>query len=329
MLQQLAQSSKPFLVIGRAGMDLYADPVGARTEDAQQFVTALGGSSANIAVALSKFGQLCSLVTCVSDDAVGRFVTNQLRHYGVDTSKVRKVSSDCRTSLAVVESRVEEHQSVIYRNNAADFQMDRADVESIDYSAYRAVIVTGTCLTLEPSRSATLLALRRAREAGIPCVMDLDYRPYSWESAGAAKQVYEAALDQLDLIVGNDDEFGHMAGAYDQGEAYAQALSARGKYAIYKRGELGSRTFGPDSLVIDTGIFRVTPLKPTGAGDSFLGGLLSALCRGESLQQAILQGSACAAIVVSRVGCAPAMPDLEQLENFIQRMDTAEQVSGV
>ncbi|HSG03035.1 MAG TPA: 5-dehydro-2-deoxygluconokinase [Marinobacterium sp.] len=322
-------ADKPFLVVGRAGMDLYADPVGARTEDAAQFVTALGGSSANIAVALSKFGKPCALVTCVSDDAIGRFVTNQLRHYGVDASKVRKINSDCRTSLAVVESRVEDHQSVIYRNNAADFQMDQGDVESIDYSAYCGLIVTGTCLTLEPSRSATLLALRKAREAGIPCVMDLDYRPYSWESAGAAKQVYEAALDQLDVIVGNDDEFGHMAGEYEDGESYARALSARGKYAIYKRGEKGSRTFGPNELVIDTGIFQVTPLKPTGAGDSFLGGLLASLCRGNSLQQALLDGSACAAMVVSRVGCAPAMPDLKQLESFMEQTDTPEQVLGV
>ena len=67
-----------FLVIGRAGMDLYADPPGTRTEDATRFTSALGGSSANIAVALIRQGCRAALATCVSDDAIGRFCQNQL-----------------------------------------------------------------------------------------------------------------------------------------------------------------------------------------------------------------------------------------------------------
>jgi 5-dehydro-2-deoxygluconokinase len=83
----------------------------------------MGGSSANIAAGLVKFGCKAALVTKVSDDAVGWYCLNQLDHYGVDRSHVAKITGECRTSLAVYETRVEEHQSVIYRNNAADFQM--------------------------------------------------------------------------------------------------------------------------------------------------------------------------------------------------------------
>ena len=310
------KADKPILVIGRAGMDLYPDPVGCKTEQAGSFQAELGGSSANIAVALSRYHLPVSLLTCVSDDAVGRFVLNQLNSYGVDTHLMTRLNGDVRTSLALAESRVEDHQSVIYRNNAADFQMTKEQVAEVDFTDYRAVVMTGTCLTLEPSRSASLLALKAAKEAGLMTVLDLDYRPYSWTSSHTAQSVYQSAVDLVDVVVGNDEEFGHFAGDYSEGLDIAVELASKGKVAVYKRGELGSTTYVND-LKIDVPVYPVTPLKPTGAGDSFLGGLLAGLCRGESLERSIQLGSAAAAIVVTRVGCAPAMPDLSQVNQFI------------
>ena len=67
-----------FVIIGRAGMDFYPEPPGAKTEDAETFFACLGGSSANIGVAIVQHGGQASLVTSVSDDAIGRFCLNQL-----------------------------------------------------------------------------------------------------------------------------------------------------------------------------------------------------------------------------------------------------------
>lgn len=321
-------STKPFLVLGRAGMDIYPTPVNTKTAEVIEFISALGGSSANIAVALCKLGHRASLITCVSDDAVGAYVENQLDHYGVDSRRVRRVAGDFRTSLAVVESRVNEHQSVIYRNNAADFQMHENDVNTLAMSEFSALVITGTCLTKNPSRKAVLRALTLANEAGLPTVMDLDYRPYSWESIDHARQVYNEAVDLVDIVVGNDEEFGHMAGSLDAGEELAKSLAATGKLAIYKMGEHGSRTFwGGDAIT--TSVFQVQPIKPTGAGDAFLGSLLAGLSRGESLAKSIIYGSASAALVVTRVGCAPAMPTLSELNLFIDRhQESVEQIMG-
>ncbi|MCB1447159.1 MAG: permease, partial [Rhizobiaceae bacterium] len=180
-MKRLARlSGNSFLVIGRAGMDLYADPPGTRTEDAERFVAALGGSSANIAVALRRLGAEAALVTCVSDDAVGRYCLNELDRYRIDRRHVRSVSGEARNSLSVVETRIEDHQSVIYRNGAADFEMNVGDVECVDYSKYSALITTGTVLAAEPSRSAAFKAFDLARAAGVPLIFDVDYRPYSW-----------------------------------------------------------------------------------------------------------------------------------------------------
>ena len=308
---------KPCLVIGRAGMDLYADPPGTPIEAATRFTTALGGSSANIAVALTRAGGRAALLTCVSDDAVGRFCLAQLDHYGIDRAHVRSVAGEARNSLAVVESRLENCQSVIYRNGAADFTMTTDDVEAVDYTRFAALITTGTVLASEPSRSATFRAFDLARALGVPLIFDVDYRPYSWASAEEASLVYSRAAALCDVIVGNDVEFGFMAGDYDKGLNKAHSLIGQGaQIVVYKMGEKGAITFSPECEV-KTGIYRTAALKPTGAGDAFLGNFIASLARVSGLEQAVLHGSAAAAIVVSRVGCAPAMPTREELERFI------------
>ena len=320
--------AKPFLVLGRAGLDIYPTPVNTKTAEVVEFVSALGGSSANIAVALCQLGQKASLVTCVSDDAVGRYVENQLRRYGVDSQLVRRVSGDFRTSLAVVESTVVDHQSVIYRNNAADFQMHESDIDTLTMSDFAALVVTGTCLTKNPSRHAVVRALGRARDAGLTTVIDLDYRPYSWETADHARQVYNEAVALVDIVIGNDEEFGHMAGNFDAGSEFAKSLAAAGRLVVYKMGERGSQAYFSQDVIV-TGVFPVTPIKPTGAGDAFLGSFLASLSRQEGLAKSIMYGSASAALVVTRVGCAPAMPTLEELSLFVDRhQESVEQRLG-
>jgi len=306
-----------FLVIGRAGMDLYPDPPGTRTEDAARFVSHLGGSSANIAVALARLGCRASLVTCVANDAVGRFCLNQLDQYGVERTHVRTVGGEARTSLAVVETRIEDHQSVIYRNGAADFAMTAADVEALDFGAYSALITTGTVLAAEPSRSAAFRAFELARAAGLPLIFDIDYRPYTWPSASVAADAYSRAGALCDVIVGNDVEFGFMAGDLAHGLSKARELVAGGaEIAVYKMGEKGAITITADGE-FTTGIYRTKALKPTGAGDSFLGAFVAALATGLPVRAAVLRGSAAAAMVVARVGCAPAMPTRAELDTFL------------
>jgi 5-dehydro-2-deoxygluconokinase len=308
---------RKFLVIGRAGMDLYADPPGTRTEDATRFTAALGGSSANIAVALVRQGCRASLLTRVSDDAVGQFCLNQLDSYGVDRQHVGTEAGEARNSLAVVETRLENCQSVIYRNGAADFAMTTADVEGVDYVGFSALVTTGTVLAAEPSRSAAFRAFDLARAAGLPLVFDVDYRPYSWPSAAVAAETYSRAGAMCDVIVGNDVEFGFMAGVPDRGLEKARNLVAEGaQIVVYKRGEKGAVTITPDGEFA-TGIYQTQALKPTGAGDSFLGAFLAGLAEGQPVKDAVLRGSAAAAMVVARVGCAPAMPDRAELDAFL------------
>ena len=103
-----------FLLIGRAGVDIYPDPPGTKTEKAEKYVTHLGGSSANMGVQLSKYSGLCTLLTRVSNDALGRFVLNQLDYYGINKNLIKFEDHESRISFAIVETTLENHQQLKY-----------------------------------------------------------------------------------------------------------------------------------------------------------------------------------------------------------------------
>ncbi len=305
-----------YVVLGRVGMDLFAD-TGIAIEDATTFNADMGGSSANIAAGIVKLGGQASLVTRVSDDAVGRFCVGKLKHYGVGCEYVIPQGGEARNSLAVYETRVVGHQSVIYRNGAADFEMTVADVEAVDYSKFGTLIAAGTVFAAEPSRSAAFRAFELARAAGLPIIFDVDYRPYSWPSAQVAEEVLSRAGSMSDVIIGNDDEFGFMAGSKDDGLAKARELAeTSAQIVVYKMGEHGAVTFH-NGTELRTGVYPVKAVKPTGAGDSFMAGFLTSIADGHDLHTALLRGSACAAIVVGKPGCAPAMPYPDDLDTFL------------
>jgi len=306
-----------FLLIGRAGVDIYPDPPGTKTENANKYVTHLGGSSANMGVQLTKYGGSCSLLTRVSNDALGKFAVNQLNSYGVKSDLVKLEDNESRISFAIVESTVVDHQSIIYRHKAADLFLNKNDIENSNLQNYECILITGTSLAAEPSRSAVLYALKLAKEKKIPVIMDIDYRPYTWESEDKAKEIYNLAGDYCSGIIGNDDEFAILSGNYDDGLSYAKKISRNCDLVIYKMGEKGSITFA-NNEEIQRGIFPVKPLKPTGAGDAFMGSLIGAILKNYDLQKAIEIGSAAAAIVVTKVGCAPAMPDLDEVLDFMK-----------
>lgn len=308
-----------FIIVGRVGMDVVADPPGIRTEDMQTAIVAMGGSSANIAAGIVKLGGQADLVTRVSDDSIGRYCTNQLKHYGVGSQYVRPIGGEHRSSLAVYESTIEDHQTVIYRNGAADFALSNEDVETVDYSAYGALITAGTVFAAEPSRSATFRAFELAKQAGLPIIFDVDYRPYSWPSREVAAEVLSRAGALSDVIVGNDVEFGFMAGHYDKGLDKARELAGQSAaITVYKMGEKGAITFANGDEV-RTGIYPVDALKPEGAGDSFMAGFMASLAGGHSMKTAILRGSACASVTVSKPACAPAMPTTADLDTFLHQ----------
>jgi 5-dehydro-2-deoxygluconokinase len=310
--------TRPFgaIIIGRAGIDLYPIPDGTKIDAAERFVADLGGSAGNIAVALARQSVKSAMLSPLSDDPIGRFVRATLIRYGVDTSRCRAIGGDHRTSMAFAETRANDCEVVIYRNGAADLELSMEDIDATFIASASLLIVTGTALAIEPSRSAVMGALIAARAAQTFTVLDIDHRRYSWTSEREAGSVYAHAARFCDAVVGNEDEFGLIA---DRGGAFAVAekfLNGGCALVVVKRGAEGSVTFTPEAR-FETDTFAATVMKPFGAGDAFMGSLIASLLHGQPIATAVTRGTAAAAHVVSRRGCASAMPTAAEVEALI------------
>ncbi|WP_197945329.1 PfkB family carbohydrate kinase [Oricola thermophila] len=309
-------------------MDLYPEPVGTKIADAVDFSAMLGGSAANIAAGLSRLGCRASLMTALSDDPVGRFCANRMAALGIGQELVARSGPETRTSLALSETRLEDHETLIYRNGAADFDLSMDIAESVDFTGVDALVVTGTALAREPSRAVVMRAVDRARQAGTDVVLDLDYRPYSWSSVEEASAVCYSAARKCQIVVGNDLEFAVMYGRGRPEPDLAQALHDEGvRLCIYKMGQQGAVSFNGQER-LRTGIYPVSALKPVGAGDAFLASFLAAHYTGLALKDSIARGSAAAAIVVSRKGCADAMPTQEDVTEFMAQQTMTNPTKG-
>ena len=131
---------------------------------------------------------------------------------------VRAVGGEARNSLAVVETRLEDCQSVIYRNGAADFALTREDVERIDFARFGALVVTGTVLAVEPSRSAAFRAFALARAAGLRDRSSTSTTaPTPGLGGGGGRSVCGRAAAMSDIVIGNDVEFGVHGGRAGRG----------------------------------------------------------------------------------------------------------------
>jgi len=301
-------------------MDIYPEPPGTKIDDVQNFSTHLGGSAANTCVALSKLNVASDLVTCVSDDAIGNYIFKKLDDFNIGKKFCRRINKKFQTQIALVETILENNQSILYRNNSCDLQLDQSDIERINFEDYSSVFISGVTLSSNPSRDAVFLAVEKATALKLPLIIDLDYRPYNWESDEKKSEVYKNIMKEMDVIIGNDLEF-NIADNSSDGLKLAQTLiQKKPSIIIYKMGEKGSKVYTKDSEQ-DFGIYNVQAIKPTGAGDAFNGGFLSSLYQGFSLEDSVKRGSANAAIVVTKVGCSSAMPNLEELNQFIKQKE--------
>ena len=298
------------LVVGRAGLDLYPQPVGSKTRDAESFVSDVGGSGANIAIAMRRVGGKVALISAISDDPVGEFVRNRLDFEGVELQFMQTTFGDERTSLAIAEVRQEDCEVVIYRNNPADLRVVFDENISLAIEQSSNLVVTGTSLIEADSRKQTLKMMAHAHKNKCKVWLDLDYRKWNWPDQETTRLVYQEAALLANVLVGNEEEFQILQ--EDINLQISQSGSKK-QLMILKRGKDGcSLFFGEDRL--DAGIYSLPVLKPYGSGDAFLGNVIMNYMSSEDWQLAIEAGSAAAALVVSKQGCSSAMPKMEEIE---------------
>ncbi|MEV6305289.1 5-dehydro-2-deoxygluconokinase [Actinoplanes sp. NPDC051861] len=295
------------LTMGRIGVDLYPEQVGVSLAEVRTFAKFLGGSAANVAVAAARYGRRTAIITRTGDDPFGDFLHERLGEFGVDDRYVTAVAG-LPTPVTFCEIFPPDHFPLwFYRYpKAPDMEIYPSELDLGAVKGAGVFWVTGTGLSAEPSRTATLAALAARNRAGIT-IFDLDFRPMFWRSRDEARRWYAEALALSTVAVGNLDEVETAVGVRDPREAAEALHEAGAELAVIKQGPagtLGSRA----GETVSVPPHPVEVVNGLGAGDAFGGALCHGLLAGWTLEAAMRFASVAGAIVASRLSCSDAMP---------------------
>ncbi|MEU6385716.1 5-dehydro-2-deoxygluconokinase [Streptomyces bauhiniae] len=301
------------ITMGRIGVDLYPLQAGVPLDRVTSFGKFLGGSATNVAVAAARLGLGTAVITRTGDDPFGTYLHEALRGFGVDDRWVTPVPG-LPTPVTFCEVfPPDDFPLYFYRlPKAPDLEIHSGELDLDAIRAARVFWVTGTGLSEEPSRTATLDALAHRARSGVT-VFDLDWRPMFWDDPGSARPFYAEALRHATVAVGNVDEVEIATGTREPRAAARALLDAGAELAVVKQGPKGVLAVHRDGECAEVPPLPVTVLNGLGAGDAFGGSLCHGLLAGRDLETVMRHANAAGAIVASRLECSSAMPTPDEV----------------
>ncbi len=323
------------LAIGRSSIDLYSNDIGSPFAEITSFGAFVGGCPTNISVGTRRLGLQSALLTAIGDDPVGEFLLKFLRDEGVETQFIANKPGH-RTSAVVLGIEPPDRFPLIYyRDNCADIELTIDDVIASPIAESRAVLISGTGLSKEPSRSATCYAAEQAKAMERQVFLDLDFRADQWHDPRAFGVSIRSALHNVDIAIGTEEEIkaasltdiSHMSIEYsqisnpniegDMKTAIETILNAGPEALVVKRGIDGADIYLKHGEVIHAPPFPVEIYNTLGAGDAFASGFIYGILNGWDWRKSARLGNATGAIVVTRHGCANFMPTMAEVNAFV------------
>jgi 5-dehydro-2-deoxygluconokinase len=316
----VSSAAPPFevLTMGRIGVDLYPQQVGVSLREVTTFGKYLGGSPTNVAVAAARYGRRAAVITRTGEDPFGQYLHDALRRFGVDDRYVSAVRG-LPTPVTFCEMFPPDHFPLYFYRfpKAPDLEIASAELDMDAIRGAGVFWVTGTGLCQEPSRSATLDALKARARSGIT-VLDLDYRPMFWHSRSEARSWISRALGYATVAVGNLDECETAVGAREPLAAAAALRAAGVELAVVKQGPAGVLAVDGGGTQVQVAPLSVAVVNGLGAGDAFGGALCHGLLAGWPLERLLRFANAAGAIVASRIACADAMPAAVEVDALLE-----------
>ncbi|AME06883.1 5-dehydro-2-deoxygluconokinase [Bacillus siamensis] len=309
------------VAIGRACIDLNAAEYNRPMEETMTFSKYVGGSPANIAIGSARLGLKAGFIGKIPDDQHGRFIVSYMQGKGVDTSQMAVDKEGRKAGLAFTEILSPEECSILmYRDNVADLYLEPSEVKEGYIANAKMLLVSGTALAKSPSREAVLKAVHIAKKHDVKVVFELDYRPYTWQSAEETAVYYTLAAEQSDIVIGTRDEFDVMENRSggDNDETVRRLFAHSADLVVIKHGVDGSYAYSRSGEVFRARAYKTKVLKTFGAGDSYASAFIYGLVSGRDIETALKYGSASASIVVSKHSSSEAMPAAGEILELIE-----------
>ncbi|KAK7340152.1 hypothetical protein VNO77_20846 [Canavalia gladiata] len=302
---------------GEMTINLVPTVLGVSLADSHAFKKFPSGATANVAIGISRLGCSSAFIGKVGKDEFGYLLSDILKQNGVDNSGLL-FDAHARTALAFYSLKSDgQPQFMFYRNPSADVVLLPEEID-MDLIKKATIFHYGSVsLIKEPCRSAHLAAMNAAKVSG--CI--LSYSPTLqlplWSSAEAAREGVMSIWNYADIIKVSVDEIGILTegeNPYDDKMIMKKLYHYNLKLLLVTDGARGCRYYTKDFKGWVAG-FDVEEVDPTGAGDSFVGGLLSIVATHKliykdekRLREALDFANACGAFTVTGRGAIPSLP---------------------
>ncbi len=273
---------------------------------AQKYERVTAGAELNVAVTLSRLGLKSQYFSRFGNDQLGSVMLADIEAEGVDISLVKRV--DSFTGAMVRNSGKSQVVEISYlRKGSAASTIEPQDILDSYISSAKWLHTTGITCAISTTGAATVkYALSKAASLGIKSSFDLNIRRRLWSEADA-KKVLAPLASNIELLIGGEDEYQVVFGSNEPKKILAEANKRGCRIAVMTKGDQQLR------YCVDGNYDEITPpkviaLDPVGSGDAFTGGAIAGLLSGMSVNQALLQGSICGALVASMFGDWTGIP---------------------
>ncbi len=313
---------KDITAIGEILIDL--TQTGVSETGVPLFAANPGGAPANVAVSASRLGASTAFIGKTGDDGFGAYLRSVLEKDRVDCSGLR--TGEQATTMAIVSvDSIGERSFRFVRG--ADCQLPPQEVDESVIRNSKILHFGSVSLSGGAARNGTIFAARSARQAGILVSYDPNYRPALWRDESEAIEWMRIPLPLVDIIKLSEEELPLLTGS-DNLEEGSRLLTEQGISLVFVTlGGAGSFCRWRNECFTVPGV-SVKVADTNGAGDTFLGAVLSRLClRGEKplegltraeLENVLTFANRAASLTCSRSGAIPAMPTLAELEGCLE-----------
>ena len=285
-----------------------------------------GGAPCNVLAMLNKCGHPTAFIGKVGKDIFGLKLKSTLEEVGINTSNLI-VDENARTTLAFVQTFEDgDRDFSFFRNPGADMLLTAQEVDEELIKDSRIFHFGTLSMTHDGVREATKRAIAVAKESGAVISFDPNLRPPLWNSLEDAKVQVAYGLGQCDVLKISDNEIQWFTGEEDFDAGIAKL---RKEYdiplSLLSMGRDGSRAYYKDLKVEAAPFLQESTIETTGAGDTFGGSCLHYILKyglddldERRLKEMLTFANAAASIVTTRKGALRVMPEIEEVESFIQ-----------
>lgn len=288
-------------------------------EEVGSFSAAIAGAEYNVAVGLTRLGHQVGYLTRLGNDPFGKKILSAMEENHIDSSLIQM--DDTRSTGFMLKGKTSHGDPSIFyfRKNSAASALSTADLESVDFSQYDILHMTGIFPPLSPStREAAFAMMEKARKAGLTIFFDPNLRPSLWPDTQTMAECLNQLASMADYVLPGYKEGEILMGSRDSEKIADYYLNQGAKGVVVKTGAKGAFAASAEGR-FQVPTFQEREIVDTvGAGDGFACGVISGIAEGLFLREAVLRGNAIGTLQIMSPGDNEGLPNREELAQFMK-----------